>query len=271
MSDCTGKYALVDNKMVSSETISEYTFGEKSVYEVIRIINKVPLFIEDHIARLFHSVDILDYTYDKTNKDIEDAIKELIQVNNLENANIKLIISFKHTQARSFLYTIKHFYPPEELYKQGIETSILFAERKNPNAKNFQSTRDIANQAIIEKNVYEVILVSSDSKITEGSKSNLFFIKDNTLITAKPGDVLKGITRKYVLEAAKFSEIKIEERDIFLSELKEFDAAFISGTSPKVLPVKNIDQYNYDITNKALLQVMSKYNLILTTYINNKK
>jgi branched-chain amino acid aminotransferase len=43
-------------------------------------------------------------------------------------------------------------------------------------------------------------------------------------------------------------------------DLPAFDAAFISGTSPQVLPVSRIGKYTYDVNDPVLRQIMKDYN-----------
>jgi branched-chain amino acid aminotransferase len=45
-----------------------------------------------------------------------------------------------------------------------------------------------------------------------------------------------------------------------MDELKSFDAAFISGTSPKVLPIAFIDEIPFDVNDPLLRYVMEQYN-----------
>lgn len=271
MKDSLGEFAILDHNLIETSKLNEYICLENSVYEVIRVIDGIPLFLEDHLTRLYDSVKILGYNYNDSEIKIGSSINGLIASNSITNGNFKIIVSFKNTPPRFIAYIMQHSYPAIELYKTGISTSVLFAERKNPNAKNFQSVRELAQKTIKEREVYEVIFVSENGSVTEGSKSNLFFINGNKLITAPSDAVLKGITRKYVLKAAFNIKLEVEERNISLKELPNFEVAFISGTSPKVLPIKNIDQFSYNVSNSKLTLLMKEFDLIMKNYILEKK
>jgi branched-subunit amino acid aminotransferase/4-amino-4-deoxychorismate lyase len=94
---------------------------------------------------------------------------------------------------------------------------------------------------------FEVLYVHN-SKITECTSSNVFFIKGKKLITPKD-EILPGITRQIVIkEASKYFEI--EERDILYHEIYDFDEAFITSTDKEVLPVIAIDNH---IFNKGII------------------
>ena len=80
---------------------------------------------------------------------------------------------------------IKSNYPKPELYKTGVEVCLLHEERTNPNVKaKGLKVRDHANALITEKGVFEVLLVNNDGILTEGSRSNLFLVKGDTIYTA---------------------------------------------------------------------------------------
>ena len=80
----------------------------------------------------------------------------------------------------------------DRLYTEGVKTILYYGERENPNAKivndNFRAK---VTEEIKKSNAFEAILVDRNGLITEGSKSNIFAIKDGKLITAKAEAVLK--------------------------------------------------------------------------------
>jgi D-alanine transaminase/branched-chain amino acid aminotransferase len=93
-----------------------------------------------------------------------------------------------------------------------------------------------------EKNADD-ILYHYNGLITECPRSNFFMItKENILVTPKE-KILNGITRKKIIALAKKLEIKIEERDIHLNEIKEIKEAFITSSTKRMLPVSKIDDY----------------------------
>ena len=84
------------------------------------------------------------------------------------------------------------------------KNDLYFGERENPNAKIINlSFREKVNKKIREKNAYEAILVDRKGYITEGSKSNIFMIKDNMLLTSPVKAVLPGVTRGEIIDIAE--------------------------------------------------------------------
>jgi len=114
--------------------------------------------------------------------------------------------------------------------------------------------------------VYELLL-TSDGKVTEGSRSNIFFIKGQTIFTAPGDSVLKGITRKKIFGVCKKIRFEVIEKVISINELSDYEAAFLSGTSPKVLPIKQIQGLSeYDTQNETLNKVREAYDELIDSY-----
>ena len=155
-------------------------------------------------------------------------------------------------------------YPSPKQYAEGVRTGLFEGERKNPNIKMMdQALRDATNAAIRERSLYEVILVDRNGQITEGSRSNVFFIKDGEVYTSPLHQVLPGITRGKIIEILNGKGITVHEEPIAASDIASFDAAFISGTSPKVLPIAQMEDASYDVNDPLLRDLMNWYDQTL--------
>ena len=268
MIDCISKNAYLNNSIIPAEQAQEALFaGKITVYEVIRIINGCPLFINDHLVRLQKSASLLNVKLWYSATQIQSIISEFIHHESITNGNLKLQFIVDNKESLFLLYQSQHSYPTLEMYQNGVLTKTLDLERDNPNAKNVQSFHKVAQSFLKDHNLYEAILVDKNGDITEGSKSNIFFIKGNSVFTALASDVLLGITRQYVIDASKSVGLTVEERKISKKELPTFDAAFISGTSPKILPIKKIDEYSYRTDNKHLQNLISELDEMIQQYI----
>jgi len=91
---------------------------------------------------------------------------------------------------------------------------------------------------------YFEVLYIHNSKITECTSSNIFFIKDKKIITPKD-ELLPGITRRIVIQQAS-KKFDIEEREIHYHEIYDFDECFITSTDKEVLPVISIDKHIFN-------------------------
>ena len=243
--------------------------NEGGIYEVLRVINGVPLFLEDHMQRFFHSAQLAGKTIRYTEPQIRSFLNELIEQNHIAEGNV--LISCKiHLKA----FFIPHKYPTPEMYSEGVNCGILNAERNNPNAKVFQTTvRQQADKLLAENAFYEVLLVDHNGFVTEGSRSNVFFVAGDKIFTALGSQVLPGITRQKAFEMARMLQIEVIEKQIHFSEIQQFDAAFITGTSPKILPICQIDGFDFNPHNEIVRRLIKSYDDFIEGYlmkVNNK-
>ena len=269
------KFYMVNGKLESTNNMEIFKKIERSpIYEVIRVIEGVPLFLEEHLKRMRKSAYIINYPIERTDKEIEEDIERLILQNEVKNLNIKLLCVDIDGIGQVFLtYFIESFYPPVEYYQKGIHTILFHYERENPNAKiqRIFFKEEVARQ-LKEKKAFEALLVNKEGYIPEGSRSNMFFVKGKTIYTAPRGDVLLGITRKYIFDVCRELNIKVVEENINVKDLDKIDGAFISGTSVNVLPISSIDDIKLNSVNNNIIKEVNKaYIDKMEEYIHMKK
>ncbi len=270
MTDCTRTFFLADGKLTSVDTF-EICFGkpEKYIYEVFRSQQGIPLFIEDHLNRLWKTAALEHVSLPYSEKELLHDILQLIDANPGGDGNIKIVIQHGERQRMSTLiYFTPHQYPTAEQYKNGVPVSLFFAERHNPNAKVMDvSLRAATDRVKATGEVYEVLLVDRDGFITEGSRSNVFFIRNNTLITPPLDTVLEGITRLHIMQLCATQGIPVIEQTVHHSVIGNFDALFISGTSRRVLPVNRIDDKPFATKHPLLSYLQQLFEKHVADYL----
>jgi branched-chain amino acid aminotransferase len=244
------------------------------LYEVIRIIEGIPVFLEDHLDRLYHSANLtgLDRLPDLAS--LTMMINDFIIAQKKDTGNIKLSFSFSNPSAEPSceLIFIPHYYPTLLEYTNGVKVGLLQADRPIPHAKVQNSgIRDRANRAITDNGLFEVLLIDSEGNITEGSRSNVFFIKNETLYSAPVEKILQGITRIKVIQICQNAGIPVIEKSIPVNQLDQFEAVFLTGTSPKVLPISSIDQIIYKADHPLLIKLQNHYNQLIKTYLSERR
>jgi len=253
---------------------STYRTLSPSVYEVIRVMDGTPLFLEDHYKRLISSAASIGKEVIFSIEKLREYIKTLCNAANVKNNNVKLVINDfeSNPQGNFYLFFIKSSYPTDEMYKNGVKTGLYSAVRENPHAKIInQSLRDSVNEYLEKNSLYEAILVNEKGEITEGSRSNIFFIKNNEVYTSPAEGVLLGVTRQRIIKLCIENSIVVHEDVIPSSCINEFQAAFISGTSPKVLPIASIGDMKLSCNNDCLRKIMELYDLEISNYLRLHK
>ena len=229
----------------------------RSLYEVIRVMDGNPLFYREHIARLHNSAWLADTELPVSDSELKIQVTELLKINKIHNGNFKIIFSKENL----CLFEVRHKYPDKTMYEIGVATILYHGERKNPNIKAIDTVfRSGANEKIMEKNAYEAILVDKSGYITEGSRSNIFLVIGETVITSPIEEVLPGITRDKIIEISKKLGYKVMEKKVSYMDIEAMDGLFISGTSPEVLPIRKVDDIQFDSQyNQVIRSIMFAY------------
>ncbi|MGF7139794.1 aminotransferase class IV [Roseimarinus sediminis] len=268
------KQMLIWNGQLVNEADWADPFYEDStrVYEVLRLICFVPLFWDDHWQRLLASCRLMGCTLEARSNEMLDRVISLAKANHVAEGNVMITIFIGSEKPGILIRFIPHVYPTEQQYEGGIEAGVLHAERVRPPAKVVQSTvRQAANQIIAETGVYEVLLLNRNNELTEGSRSNLVLISNNELYTAPLKQVLRGITLTRVLELSRKLNYPIHFKAFTLEQLEQADALFITGTSPKVLPVCCIGQYHFNVKHPILQTLVKEYNILMDAEIKKRR
>lgn len=101
----------------------------------------------------------------------------------------------------------------------------------------------LAKQTAREAGAYEAWLVDGEGFVTEGASTNAWIVdREGRLVTRPEGpDILSGVTRRVLLQAARAEGLEVVERPFTPEEAKAAREAFISASSAIIIPVVRID------------------------------
>jgi branched-chain amino acid aminotransferase len=261
MYDIEGKYFFINGEVKHVEDFDpKLAIKGRTLYEVIRVMEGKPLFYREHIARLHNSARLAGAEISVPDGELKRQVAALLETNEMRNGNFKIIFS----EENLCMFEIRHKYPDKTMYESGVDTVLYHGERKNPNIKAIDAVfRSDANEKIMERNAYEAILVDKNGYVTEGSRSNIFMVIDETVITSPVEDVLPGITRDKIIEISKKLGYKVIEKKVSYLDIEAMDGLFISGTSPEVLPIRKVDDLQFDSQdNQVIRSIMAAYHVM---------
>lgn len=271
MFDSNSVYYFLNGNWNKTNSGNQVIYHETSgIYEVIRVKDGIPLFFEEHLDRLQQSANLIQFNIWLSRQEIREIILDLIKKNPIQNGNIKIELDRLEgaDQGNILCAFIPAYYPANELYTKGVETRFFYAERPLPNAKKSNiRLRNETNEVIKTNRLFDVILVNRQNQLTEGSRSNVFFIKGEQVFTAPTGQVLDGITRQKVFKICHEYQIPLYETIITAKEISSFESAFFSGTSPKILPISRIETIQFNPESVLLQKLINLYDLEITNYL----
>lgn len=255
-----------------------FLFGD-GIYEVMNKVNGSFFFGEEHLNRLSECLSKINIDLDITS--LPDKINNLIKVSDLNNINCLIYIQVtrgvsprKHSFPATTKPTIMMYALPFELpeiNKSNIGITTLTDYRWHRcDIKSISLLGNvIANDFAVKKETQEAVFVRNNS-VTEGSHSNIFFVKDGVVYTHPANKyILNGITRQIVLQLCDTLNIKVIEKAILEKDIATMDEAFLTGTTTQIASIQLINKHQfYDkddigpVTQKlqeAFLEVKKNY------------
>ncbi len=267
-------YFILNHQLRSTRDMSIFDrITQQSVYEVVKVVAGLPVFFEEHMQRMRRSAALLKVSLPKSDEEVLEEICLLLEKNRCKNINVKLI----RTRIGGEDYFLTYFIEPESLsrgeYARGIHAILFQGERPKPHLKTVGSAfRDRVEAARARTGAYEALLVDDQGNITEGSRSNIFFLKNGLLLTPPARTVLLGVTRKHVINLCKSMKLQVLEELLHRGEISAISGAFITGTTVDIAPIRSIDDYTISsVENPHIQNIMRLYSGEVNAYIEQHK
>ena len=246
------KLAYLGNRFVNEEkaTISINDLNVQrgyAIFDFFRLIGNKPLHLEDHLDRFYFSAQQLRLDISKTREEIKLIIKELIWENELPDSGFRIQLTggemengVSAFQPLLFISQVEFASPSDEQIQNGIKLATYEHQRQLPHVKSTDYLMSLWLQPFLKEQSADDILYISKGFLRESPRSNIFLVtKDEKVVT--PGQhVLKGITRKKVLQHVS-NHYALEEREVDVEEMSSAREIFLTSTTKQVLPVTRID------------------------------
>ncbi len=270
---CSGKYIYADGNILPAGHDEETTPGDVSFYEVIRTSNGIPLFFDDHMERLSRGISAKYNIGNDISAEVRRGLEAILRKEFFSEMNIRVTVTFSGKSYSLRVCYIESAYPDEEMISEGVSLVFFDAERFDPEIKMLNnSIRQTVREKLAREKAYEALLVNHEGFITEGSRSNVFFVsREGTIHTAPDSMVLSGITRKYVTEIIRKEGLRIIYEPVRKDETGLYRSAFITGTSPMVLPVRNIEGKEFEAHDPLIINLRRMYRELADQSIRSYK
>ena len=261
-----GKFVPENDAKVSIYD-SSLMFGDM-IFEMTRSFNKKQFKLRDHLQRLYASLKYVHIPLKMSIDDMEKACLETIEknepfFNDTDEHRLMINVSRGPLSIYSEIFNGKldplviiSDFPLKwtvsgmgKLFDTGIN-AVIPSQRAIP---SYLLDAKIKNRSRIHYMMANIevshlpgdnnwpLLLDPDGFVTEGTGDNFFLVKDNTLYTPEPRNILRGISRQYVFDLAKELGIHYYEKNLELYDIVTADEAFMTGTPFCMLPVTKIN------------------------------
>jgi branched-chain amino acid aminotransferase len=220
------------------------------VFDFFKVLNGVPVFLDDHLKRFFYSSQKLRLQPPIGTAELTNIILELISKNELKEGSIKLILTgglssngFSLDGKPTLLVLVgKLNFQVFDSY-EGIKTLALKTldyVRETPDIKSTNYMISMMHWDQIVTGGFDDFLFVKNHMVSESSRANFFMIDASGTLITPAVDVLHGITRNKILAIAS-AILPIEIRPISLSDVLAAKEAFLTSTTKQAMPVVRID------------------------------
>ncbi len=240
-----GKFVSEERLLISPRDLG-YSRGY-GVFDFLVTYKQRPYMLDKHVDRLFKSAEIIALDIPWSKKEVSEWVLKTLQANESIPGEkvIRIIISggssFSLTLPRTPTIVIMvdpNISCPAEDYKNGVEILLVEFERYRAEAKTNNYIEAVCTFNKIPSTVDEIVYHSNDM-VREGSRSNIFAIINNRLLTPKT-KILEGVTRNVLLSILKL-HIPVVVEDFTVADLHRASEVFITATGKEVMPVTKLD------------------------------
>lgn len=234
-----------------------YLYGD-GVFEGIRAYNGRVWKLSEHLDRLYASAHSIALEIPVSWKEMEAVVTETCRRNNLRDAYIRLVVSRGHGDLgldprkcpKATVVCIADsisLYPPE-VYTEGMKV-ISVSTRRTPTQSLSAQIKSLnylnsimAKITAVHLGYPEVVLLTTEGYVAEGTGDNIFIVKKGKVITPPAHiGILEGITRNVCLEVAASLGYPVAEELFSLHDLYTADECFLTGTAAEAVPVVEVD------------------------------
>ena len=214
--------------------------------------------LKEHTDRLFRSAKILqmDMPYDK--EVLNEAQREVVRVNNLEEAYLRPMcflgsegMGLRADNLKTHVMIAAWSWPSymdPEARDRGIRVRTSSYTRHHVNITMCKAKANgnyinsiLALREALDGGCEEALLLDNEGYVAEGSGENVFMVRDGKIYTPELTSCLEGITRDSIFRIAADLGYEIKERRITRDEFYVADEAFFTGTAAEVVPIRELD------------------------------
>ena len=265
---------------------SGFLLGD-GVWEGIRLHQSKLVFIEEHVDRLYASAKGISLNIPYSKENIIDEINKVLDKNKMDdNIHIRLVVSrgdkiTPYQNPNTNVGPINLVIIPEyketdpNTYIKGVKIGRVPNIRPNesilsPHYNTLSKLNCILASIEANKLGYdEGIMNDMNGNISTCNSTNLFFIKNDIVLTSTGEYCLNGITRSKAISVCSQNHITCSEANFTFADIENCNEAFVTGTFAGIIPVSQLEGRKLESTNSDSLvnKIRMLYNQEIQDYL----
>ena len=220
---------LVEAKVSILEPGFLYGFG---LFETMRSYRNKIVYLDQHLQRIQKSSKLIGLKCPYRSDKLKEIIRQVVKINGFQDSYVKLALWKKEAGVIVLVIAREYKSYPLKKYNSGFKAGVSRFRQNENFFSQIKTTNRILYQLSFQeagvRGFDEAIILNQRGNITEGTRSNIFFVKDKEVFTPSLAcGCLEGITRKAIFNLARH---KIIEGSFTLQDLIQADEAFLTNS-----------------------------------------
>ncbi|MFZ5752928.1 MAG: aminotransferase class IV [Bacillota bacterium] len=265
------KGALVINKEPVVSCWDQGLLYGYGIFETMRVYRGRVFALNPHLKRLAKSCSQLGISNNLPLEDMATRIQEYAKV--MGAGAIRLTIT-KGNPSRDidsmFILTWRDLIYSSQDYEEGFSAIISPVRKNQTSPLVYHKTLNFMDNILAIEEARrlgsrEALFLNINHHLTEGTMSNLFFLKNGFLHTpAITCGLLGGITRRIVIDLAVTRGYRVVEDQYFLEDLLGADEAFLTNSLMEIMPLVKVDgrAIGHGKPGKVTVELLRHYQML---------
>jgi D-alanine transaminase len=228
-----------------------------SVYEVCNVSGGALIDEAGHLDRLERSLSEIRIPMPMARGALQLVMREMVRRNRLADGLLYMQVTRGTARrdhpipqpalAPTLVMTARPLNPQLQARKFADGVAVITAPDQRWARRDIKTTQLLPNllakTAARDAGALEAWLVDADGFVTEGAAANAWIVDEAGLLVTRSlsADILAGVTRKVILEAAAAAGVPVIERKFTVAEALKAKEAFLSSATGAAVPVVAID------------------------------
>ncbi|MGD8748944.1 MAG: aminotransferase class IV [Balneolaceae bacterium] len=232
--------------------------GGDGVWEGLRVYDGRIFALDEHLERLQNSAHAMAFEEVPSNEKIKKALFSTLEANGMrDETHIRLtlsrgekVTSYMSPEVNQYgptLIVLAEWKPPIHRGKKGLRLITSSVRRNTPMCIDSKiHHNNLINNILakIESNAAGVdgaVMMDIEGYVSEVNATNIFFVRNQQVITPFADSCLPGITRQIVIDICRGNGIPVFEKRISMAEMYAADECFTTGTMGELVHAVEID------------------------------
>ncbi|MEM1503471.1 aminodeoxychorismate lyase [Domibacillus sp. 8LH] len=241
------------------------------VFETFRTYDGTPFLLDEHLNRLNRSLQELHIDLHVACEEVLDILAQLEEANGWRDAYIRFNVSAGEGDIG--LQTAPYQKPNVIVFQKKLAPAGPMTEkrgvwletrRNRPEGESRLKSHHYLNNIFGKREAgsdpsIEGIFLTEDGFVAEGVVSNMFWIKKGTLYTpALQTGILGGVTRRFVMDIACDTGLRVEEGLYTPAEAEAADEVFVTNSIQEIVPLRALGEKAFPGAAGEAVQLLFK-------------